>query len=142
MYHKKLVIFFLLCLFAISNQAQTNPKQAIVDSISLSLYYAQDWESLFHYGKKEIASGNEFDLLRMRTGYAALQLSNYSESLKQYGKILHEKPTNNIAIYYAYLNNVYLNNTTASRYYARKLAKEERRIEKIKWFKIFLHVFD
>jgi hypothetical protein len=68
----------------------------------------------------------------MRTGYAAFVLGNYSESLKHYEKVYRDDPENNIALYYAYLGNVYLNNTHGARFYAGKLPEETRRAEAIK----------
>jgi hypothetical protein len=58
-------------------------------------------------------------------------LGNYGQSLKQYKKVLDSEPENGIALYYAYLNNLYLNNTAAARYYAGKLPDETKLAEKI-----------
>jgi hypothetical protein len=70
----------------------------------------------------------------MRTGYAAFILGNYGQSLKQYQKVLDADPSNSIALYYAYLDNLYLNNATASRYYAGKLPAETKLSEKLSGF--------
>jgi hypothetical protein len=72
----------------------------------------------------------------MRTGYAAFVLGNYSESLKQYGYVYDQDHDNKVALYYSYLDNLYLNNITAARFYASKMDAETRTSEKLQSFKL------
>jgi len=132
MYIKRIILVFAWCLFGIvvAGQAITNEQQAA--DHSLQLYNEKKWKELLVYGKTTLAGGTDFPLLRMRTGYAAFVLGNYSESLKHYEKVYRDDPENNIALYYAYLDNVYLNNSAGARYYAGKLPEETRTAEKIK----------
>ncbi len=135
MYTKKLLILFISSLLFVNTRAQETETPAAVDLHSLSLYNSAQWESLMIYGREKISSGIDFPLLRMRTGYAAFMLGNYSQSLLQYEKVLDAEPDNSIALYYVYLDNLYLNNITAARYYATKLPAEtqaEQKINKIK----------
>jgi hypothetical protein len=65
----------------------------------------------------------------MRTGYAAFVLGKYSQSLKYYTKTYLEdhEDTKSIALYYVYLNHLYLNNMTAARYYLGKMSSQARK---------------
>jgi hypothetical protein len=72
----------------------------------------------------------------MRVGYAAYMLGNFSQSLIQYKKVYDEDPDNNIALYYVYLNNLYLNNTMAAKYYAQKLPHEIKITDRLKGTKL------
>ncbi len=114
-----------------ASHAQQNETAAEVDVHSLSLYNAAQWEILLIYGKGKLASGIDFPLLRMRTGYAAFMMGNYSQSLVQYKKVYDDDGANTAALYYVYLNNLYLNNPIAARYYAAKLPAETQVSEKI-----------
>lgn len=136
MYTKKLLILFICTVLFLRIQAQETDTQAAVDLRSLTLYNSAQWKSLMSYGREKISSGIDFPLLRMRTGYAAFMLGNYSQSLLQYEKVLDAEPDNSIAVYYAYLTNMYLNNITAARYYAAKLPAETKAREKIDRIKL------
>jgi hypothetical protein len=128
-------MIFWLFIFK-SNGQQANETMEQVENRSLNLLNAAQWKELVKYGKENIAAGNDFTLLRMRVGYASFILGNYSQSLLQYKKVLKEEPDNNVALYYVYLNNLYLNNTSAAKYYAAKLPDETKVLEQIKATKI------
>lgn len=130
MYTKRILIIAISWLFILKSNGQATEKIAQVETHSLELYNAANWKELIIYGKENIAAGNDFVLLRMRIGYAAFMLGDFSQSLLQYKKILKEEPDNNIASYYVYLNNVYLNNITAARYYAKTLPDATPPLEK------------
>ena len=128
----KIVLIILFCFLLVQeSMAQANESPADVDLHSLNLYNSAQWKVLLLYGKDKLAVGIDFPLLRMRTGYAAFMLGNYSESLTQYDKVNESDRDNKLALYYVYLNNVYLNNTAAVRYYAVLLPAEKRVEEKI-----------
>ena len=131
-------ILTILCVMLLSPAAFSQKKESLVevDQHSLRLYNAADWRSLLTYGKERIANGIDFPLLRMRAGYAAFMLGNYSESLLQYKKVLDDDEANATALYYVYLNNLYLNNQSEARYYAGKLPAETMTAEKIRVNKI------
>ena len=124
-------ILFNLCLFA-----QDEKSIAEVDARSLELYNKAQWKQLIVYGNEQLAAGIDFPFLRMRIGYAAFITGNYSRSLVQYKNVLDADKSNMIALYYVYLNNLYLNNTTAARYYAAKLPAETKASENISSFRI------
>lgn len=111
-------------LFSLRSSAQESP--ASVDSKSLALFNDGQWKELVAYGKASIDSGTTFPLLRMRMGYAAHALGNYSQSLVQYKNVYDQDSTNTTALYYLYLNNLYLNNTAAARFYLSKLPDESK----------------
>ena len=136
MYTKRLLILFICSIFFCCSHAQVTDALAEADVHSLNLFNAGQWKELLTYGKKTLAAGADFPLLRMRTGYAAFILGNYSQSLKQYKKVFDDDPQNSTALYYVYLNNLYLNNTTSARYYAGKLSAETKAGEKISSFKL------
>ena len=136
MYTKRLLILFTCSMFFFKSHAQVTDMLAEADVHSLSLFNAGQWKELLTYGKQTLTAGTDFPLLRMRTGYAAFVLGNYSQSLKQYKKVLDDDPMNSAALYYVYLNNLYLNNTTSARYYAGKLPAQTKASENISSFKL------
>jgi tetratricopeptide (TPR) repeat protein len=133
---KSIILILIVCMYYTMLPAQTKPGKEAADENSLRLYNAQNWSELLKYGNSTIASGIDFPLLRMRTGYAALALGRYSRSLIHYEKTYKRDHDNQFALYYTYLNNVYLNNITSARYYAGKMPKSTRAYENIKWFKV------
>ena len=97
---KRIGLLCLVCLFytIVFSQSETNIQAA--DKNSMQLFKEQKWKELLQYGKEEIAQGVDFPLLRMRAGYAAFALGNYSESLKQYSNVYDKDKDNKIALYY------------------------------------------
>jgi len=88
MYTKRL-LKLMICMFVfLQSYAQVKESTVDVDIHSLSLYNAAQWKELMVYGKDKIGSGVDFPLLRMRMGYAAFMLGNYSQSLVQYKKYM------------------------------------------------------
>ncbi len=137
MFTKRLIYTSLINVFFISMSfSQQKISEADAETHSLQLFNNANWKELLQYGKETIKNGTDFSLLRMRTGYAAFMLSNYSQSLKNYEVVNQAEPNNNISLYYCYLNNLYLNNTAAMRYYASKLDEETKKAEKLKPVKI------
>ena len=134
MYTKRILIVCIGLFLVLATQAQSDPATE-AEVRSLNLYNSSDWNTLLKYGKERISSGIDFPLLRMRVGYAAFMQKNYSQSLVHYQKVLKDDPTNGIALYYVYLDNLYLNNLNEARYYAALLpgeTKEKLKIGKIK----------
>ena len=135
MYTKRLLKLMICSLFFLQSYAQVKESTVDVDIHSLSLYNAAQWKELIAYGKDKIGSGIDFPLLRMRIGYAAFMLGNYSQSLIQYKKVYDAEPTNETALYYVYLNNLYLNNINEARYYVALMSKAAQKnlgVKKIK----------
>jgi hypothetical protein len=131
MFNKRIIII-ISCVFCFSiAKAQAPASEIEADVKSLELYNNSQWAQLLTYGKSAIAAGIDFPLLRMRTGYSAFMLGNFSQSLLQYKKALQADSTNDIARYYCYLNNLYLNNLSVARYYAAKLPTATRDADKI-----------
>jgi hypothetical protein len=131
MFNKRIIIV-ITCLFCFSiAQAQAPASEIEADVKSLELYNNAQWKELLTYGRSAIAAGIDFPLLRMRTGYSAFMVGNYSQSLLQYKKALQSDSTNDIARYYCYLNNLYLNNLSVARYYAANLPTATRDADKI-----------
>ncbi|PWS32096.1 hypothetical protein [Pedobacter paludis] len=109
----------LLIVFVTIGKAQTGFQQT--DSISLSLYNSAEWQKLIIFGKDALAKGDDFPLLRLRIGYASFVRGNFSDALVQYNKILETDQFNQIALYYAYLCNVYLNRLEDAGFLAKRL---------------------
>ncbi len=127
-----MVISFL----SFNSYAQQNESIDSVDIQSFNLYNTVQWTALVTYGKSKIKAGIDFPLLRMRIGYASFILGNYSQSLKQYKKVYDSDKLNETALYYVYLNNVYLNNTAEANYYITKMSKAARENLGLKKFRV------
>lgn len=136
MHAKRIILLLLLCIFYSYAEAQITSSTQAADEQSLQLFTDHKWKELLQMGKNSIARGIDFPLLRMRTAYAAFALGNYSESLKHYRTVYDKDKENAVALYYLYLNDLYLNNTTGARFYAGKLTKEVKASEKLKSLKI------
>lgn len=80
-----------------------------VDSLSYALYEKAEWRSLLRYGKEAIANQQDFLLLRLRLGYAAFMLNNYSEAIGHYNAVLREDSYNSTAHYFIYWSRMNLN---------------------------------
>ena len=127
MYTKKLILTILVfCFIQSICFSQQNTSEEDAEIHSLQLFNNADWKELLQYGKETIKNGTDFSLLRMQMGYAAFMMGKYSRSLKYYNSVYRAEPNNNTSLYYCYLNNLYLNNTAAMRFYAHKLDKETR----------------
>lgn len=133
---QRIIILFILCWCYFVLPAQNATKKEVVEQESLKLYYAEQWPELLHYGKAVIRSGVDYPFLRMRVGYAALMQGNYSESLKHYTHALHTDKKDATALYYTYLNQRYLENTLASRYYGSKMSASYKKMLKLKKYSI------
>lgn len=129
MYPKRILIILALGLIISTAHAQTKKNEVQADAQSLELFNSGQWKRLVAFGKENIQSMPDANLLRMRIGYAAFMLGNFSESLTQYKKVLDKDPENITALNYVYLNNLYLNNLTAAKYYQTKLPKEKKEEE-------------
>lgn len=136
MHTKRLIMLLLVFLYPAFLFAQDKANEQKADATSLQLYNEKKWTELLEYGKATLAQGTDFPLLRMRTGYAAFIIGNFSESLKQYEMVYNNDHENSIALYYVYLNNVYLNNITAARRHASLLSEETRSVEKLEKYKV------
>ena len=136
MYTKRILIIIICSLLFFKTNAQVERPATEADIKSLELFTAGQWKELMNYAKEKISSGIDFPLLRMRGGYAAFMLKKYSFSLQQYQKVWNADTTNGTALYYIYLNNVYLNNSIAAKFYAQKLPEETKETEQIKGTKL------
>ena len=136
MYTKRIIIMLLTCFYSVVTVAQNNDNEQKAAANSLQLYNEKKWNELMDYGKATLAGGTDFPLLRMRTGYAAFMMGNFSESLKQYEMVYKSDNDNKIALYYCYLNNIYLNNITSARWYYKLLPEETQSAEKLQKFKL------
>jgi len=133
---KKILIAGFCFLLMLSASGQITPAETEADGKSLELYNATRWTELLAFCRTSFESGIDFPLLRMRAGYSAFILGNYSECLVQYKKVLKVEPANETAIYFCYLSNLLLNNSSVSRFYAAKLPEITRKYEKIKRWKL------
>jgi len=138
MYIRKLIIliFCLMHILALNAQQlavyENESKIIKADEQSYNLYLNGKWQRLYDYGIGQLEKGIDFPYLRMRTGYAALYLGKYASSLHQYKKVYRNNKKNTDALYYIYLNELYLNNSIAARYYASKLSDSTRKLLKVK----------
>ena len=123
----------LLVVFITVGKAQSNFQKT--DSISLALFNATEWQKLIIYGNDALTNGQDFPLLRLRMAYASFVRENYAEALTQYNKVLDSDKQNQIALYYAYLCNIYLNQEDNAGFLASALDSnvvEGRRINAFK----------
>jgi hypothetical protein len=95
--------------------AQETISYSKTDSISYAMYLKGDWKGLLRFGKESIAVGQDFQLLRLRMGYAAFMLGNYSASIQHYEKVLKEDQFNSVAHNYIYWSRINLNQPEIAR---------------------------
>lgn len=126
----KKISFMLAWLFALNSHAQTNWSFDEVNTKSYSLYEQTAWKELLTYGKEAIATHQDFKLLRLRMGYAAFMLGNYSEALGQYQAVLKNDSYNTTAHYYIWLSRKYLNQHDLADHELRFFSKEDLAKEK------------
>lgn len=107
---KQFIILSIILLQATIGFAQDQYNYSVVDAKSYSLYLNKDWSQLLTYGKDVVQHNLDFPLLRLRLGYAAFQLKNYSEAIKQYEKVIQNDSYNSVARYYLWVCNGLLNN--------------------------------
>jgi hypothetical protein len=124
----------LLMLLITIGKAQSSYQKT--DSTSLSLFNAAEWQKLVLFGKEALNKGEDFPLLRLRIAYASFVREDYVGALTQYNKVLDRDQHNQIAIYYAYLCNVYLNREENAGYLAAHLDSSVVKGEQIKSFKL------
>ncbi|WP_316737777.1 hypothetical protein [Pedobacter aquatilis] len=113
-----LTILVLIVFFTVG-KAQTTNQQS--DSTSLSLFNQAEWTKLIDFGTQEFNSGYEEKFLRLRVAYAYFVRNKFTDALYNYDKVLQADKQNQIALYYAYLCNVYLNRLEDAGFLASKL---------------------
>lgn len=128
-----LTLVLLIVLITVG-KAQTSYQKT--DSISLALFNASEWQKLIVYGKDALQTGEDFPLLRLRIAYASFVRENYVEALAQYNKVLDSDKHNQIALYYAYLCNTFLNRDENAGYLASHLDSNVVEGENIHSFKL------
>jgi hypothetical protein len=128
-----LTTVLLIVLITIA-KAQTIDQKT--DSTSLALFNAAEWQKLILFGKDALNKGEDFPLLRLRVGYASFVRENYVDALAQYNKVLDSDKYNQIAIYYAFLCNTYLNREENAGYLASHLDSTVVEGERINSFKL------
>jgi hypothetical protein len=105
---------------------------ADVDIKSYSLYEKGAWKELIEYGKGAIATGTDFQLLRLRIAYAAFMLNNFSEAVNQYNAVLKSDSYNATARYYLWLSYTFLNQQNLADLQVKYLSREVIDAEKLK----------
>jgi len=88
--------------------AQTEIDFVRADSSSYKLYQEGRWKDLLQFGKNSINAGQDFILLRLRMGFAAYSLKNYSEAILHYTRVLKEDRYNETAHYFIYWSRINL----------------------------------
>ncbi len=89
---------------------------AQTDSITYALYTEGRWKELVREGEAAIRSGLDYYYLRMRTGIAAYERSDYSRAIRHFEKALQFNSVDPVAkeyLYYSYL--LYGRDTEADR---------------------------
>ena len=103
---------------------------------SYALYEKGEWKALLQYGRQYMAQSPDFVLLRLRMGYAAFMLNNFSEALAQYDAVLKKDSYNETAHYYSWLCRKYLNQSELADVHMKYFSKEALQKEKIQNFTI------
>ncbi len=134
MYRIKLFIFFAGMLISTLLSAQTNMTFEEVNTKSYSLYEKGNWKELLQFGDNAIGSGQDFILLRLRLGYAAYMLNNFSISIKHYEAVIKEDSYNATAHYYLFLCKKYLNHEALADRHAKYLSEEVLKNENLNAF--------
>ncbi len=124
-----IIIILSICF---QSQAQKGFSYDEVNTKSYNLYEKGDWTEVLNFGKEAIAEGQDFLSLRLRMGFAAFKLNNFSEAIKHYNQVLKSDSYNSIAHYYLWLCRKYLNQVELSTYQAKFLSKDVLEQEKLK----------
>ena len=136
MHGRKLIQLLIFILLACNCNAQQNNSYEKANTESYNLYEKEDWTTLLQYGKEYIAESPDFIMLRMRMGYAAFMLSNFSEALIQYDAVLKKDSYNETAHYYSFLCLKYLNQLELAGTHIKYLSKEILQKEKLTDFAV------
>jgi len=131
--YRKYVIAGILALNTIAARAQTLTFQQ-VDSTSYALYTAASWQKLADFGDQAVEANIDFPLLRLRMAFSNFMLGNYSGALSQYQHVLASDANNQIAHYYSYLCDTYLNRDAEAFYHAKYLDTATIKSEKLSPF--------
>lgn len=129
----RLTAVFLIVFIKIAF-AQTSYQKT--DSTSLALFNAAEWQKLILFGKDALHKREDFPLLRLRVAYAYFVRTNYVDALTHYNEVLDNDKHNQIALYYAYLCNMYLNRNEYAAYLASFLDSTVVDGEQLKSFKL------
>ncbi len=128
----KTIALFIGVLLNIHTMAQTSLTYDEVNTKSYALYEKASWKELLAYGKEAVEAKQDFTLLRLRMGYAAFMLNNFSEAINQYEHVLKNDSYNSTAHYYIWLCRKYLNQTELADAQVKYLSKEVIEKEKLK----------
>ena len=131
-YSKLIIITIIVLLSSFISVAQQKPTYDEADIFSYNLYLNGKWKELLDYGKTSINQGQDFIYLRLRMGYAAFMLQNYSEALKHYNQILSKDRYNENAHYYAWACLLYLQQTEQANIHVPDCSKQAISTEHIK----------
>jgi hypothetical protein len=134
MHCRKLIPLLIVILLAGNAHAQQGASYEEADIKSYALYEKGEWKTLLQFGKEYIAVSPDFILLRMRMGYAAFMLNNFSKALTQYDAVLAKDSYNETAHYYSFLCRKYLNQPELADAHISYLSKEIKEKEKLTSF--------
>lgn len=134
MHPLKIIALFIGILLSIHTIAQTTLTYDEVNTKSYALYEKGSWKELLVYGKEAVEASQDFTLLRLRMGYAAFMLNNFSEAINQYEHVLKNDSYNSSAHYYLYLAKTNLNKSELAGTHIKYLSKEIIEQERIKSF--------
>jgi len=132
MYQLKNIICIILIVFSVQAHAQKGWTYDEVNTRSYALYEKADWDGLLSYGEQAIQSGQDFTLLRLRMGYAAFMLNNFSQAINQYDAVLTKDSYNSTAHYYLWLCRKYLNQAELAGIHLKYFTKEALEKEGLK----------
>ncbi len=118
-------------VLAIHATAQKSISYDDVNVKSYALYEKASWKELLTYGREAIMVNQDFTLLRLRMGYAAFMLNNFSEAIHQYEQVLKNDSYNSTAHYYIWLCRKYLNQPELAEAQVKYLSKEVIAQEKL-----------
>ena len=132
MFTRQLITGLLLLLLSSPAVAQQTTSFEEADAKSYALYNKASWQELLDYGTGYLAEGGtDFIYLRLRMGYAAFMLGNYSTALKQYEAVLKKDSYQETAHYYSRLCRIYLNQAEQAEWHTKFLSAETKKADKI-----------
>lgn len=99
----RILILFMLIMMGTNCMAQSeNLNREQVDLLTYRLYLEGKWDSIVHSAKEAIRNDIDFNNLRLRIGYAYVQLNQLSKAVVHYEAVLKRDAYNEIALYYAW----------------------------------------
>jgi hypothetical protein len=122
----RILISLIVLLMGKNCMAQwRNLNREQVDVLTYRLYLEGKWDSLVVTGKAAIQNEIDFNNLRLRIGYAYVQMNQHAKAIVQYEAVLKKDAYHETALYYGWYCWNILNQTELATSYLTRLPKDQ-----------------